>query len=62
MSRADTGIRTFPARPVSITPATDLGGVEVVKHGDLYLLTDAFGDIHPDSRGLGLFAGDTRIL
>ena len=42
--------------------ATDLGGVAVLKHGDLYLLTDPFGDIHRDSRGLGLYRGDTRIL
>ena len=27
--------------------------VQVLKHGNLYLLTDPFGDIHPDSRGLG---------
>ena len=26
------------------------------------LLTDQFGDIHADSRGLGLYLGDTRIL
>ena len=30
--------------------------------GNLYLLTDPFGDIHPDSRGLGLYDGDTRRL
>ena len=42
--------------------ATDLGGVGVLKHGNLYLLTDPFGDIHPDSRGLGLYDGDTRVL
>ncbi len=45
-----------------IVHATDLGGVEILKHGDLYLLTDPFGDIHLDSRGLGLYLGDTRIL
>ena len=55
-------LRTFPAPELTITPATDLGGVDVLKHGDLYLLTDPFGDIHPDSRGLGLYSGDTRIL
>ncbi len=42
--------------------ATDLGGVGVLKHGDLFLLSDSFGDIHPDSRGLGLYSGDTRVL
>lgn len=28
----------------------------------MFLVTDAFGDIHPDTRGLGLYDGDTRIL
>jgi glycogen debranching enzyme len=50
-----------PPRPL-IVPATDLGGVGVLKHGNLYLLSDAFGDIHPDSRGLGLYDLDTRVL
>ncbi|HEY3162792.1 MAG TPA: amylo-alpha-1,6-glucosidase [Candidatus Limnocylindrales bacterium] len=45
-----------------IQNATDLGSVQVLKHGNLYLLTDPFGDIHPDSRGLGLYHSDTRIL
>ncbi len=45
-----------------IVRATDLGSVQVLKHGNLFLLTDPFGDIHPDSRGLGLYDGDTRIL
>jgi glycogen debranching enzyme len=45
-----------------VVHATDLGGVAVLKHGDLYLLTDPFGDIHRDSRGLGLYRGDTRVL
>jgi glycogen debranching enzyme len=45
-----------------VVHATDLGGVAVLKHGDLYLLTDSFGDIHRDSRGLGLYRGDTRVL
>jgi len=55
-------VRFLPARSGPITKATDLGSVQVLKHGDLFLLTDAFGDIHPDSRGLGLYEGDTRIL
>jgi glycogen debranching enzyme len=45
-----------------IVPATDLGGVGVLKHGNLYLLSDPFGDVHPDSRGLGLYDLDTRVL
>ncbi len=48
--------------PVRIIPATDLGNVEVAKVGNLYLLTDQRGDIRPDSRGLGLYDLDTRVL
>src|SRR5574338_1595741 len=54
-------IQLPPPHPV-IVPATDLGGVAVLKHGNLYLLADAFGDIHADSRGLGLYDLDTRVL
>ena len=50
-----------PPHP-TIVPATDLGGVGVLKHGNLYLLSDQFGDVHPDSRGLGLYDLDTRVL
>ena len=53
---------TFPARPRPIVRATDLGSAQVLKHRDLFLLSDAFGDIHPDTRGLGLYDGDTRVL
>ncbi len=45
-----------------IVKATDLGSVQVLKEGNLYLLTDPFGDVHPDTRGLGLYDGDTRRL
>jgi glycogen debranching enzyme len=45
-----------------IVKATDLGSVQVLKQGNLYLLSDPFGDVHPDSRGLGLYEGDTRRL
>ncbi|HET7169846.1 MAG TPA: glycogen debranching N-terminal domain-containing protein [Candidatus Limnocylindrales bacterium] len=55
-------VRFLPVRPDPIVKATDLGSVQVLKHGNWYLLTDAFGDIHPDSRGLGLYHGDTRVL
>ncbi|HEX5591432.1 MAG TPA: glycogen debranching N-terminal domain-containing protein [Candidatus Limnocylindrales bacterium] len=57
-----TGVRWLPAPEPTIHPATDLGGVAVLKHRNLYLLTDAFGDIHPDGRGLGLYDLDTRVL
>jgi glycogen debranching enzyme len=52
----------LPPPNAAIVPATDLGGVGVLKHGNLFLLTDPFGDIHPDSRGLGLYDLDTRVL
>ncbi len=55
-------VRYIEPRVRPIVRATDLGSVQVLKHGNLYLLTDPFGDIHPDSRGLGLYHGDTRIL
>ncbi|MET0228037.1 MAG: glycogen debranching N-terminal domain-containing protein, partial [Actinomycetes bacterium] len=62
MTTEAASVRYLPARPTPIVRATDLGSVQVLKHGNLYLLTDPFGDIHPDSRGLGLYDGDTRIL
>ena len=34
-----------------IVKATDLGSVQVLKQGNQYLLTDPFGDVHPDTRG-----------
>ena len=52
-------VRPVPRR---IEKATDLGNVQVLKHANLYLLTDQFGDIHADGRGLGLYDGDTRRL
>src|SRR3954468_15192253 len=55
-------VRWFDPRPGPIEKATDLGSVQVLKHENLFLLTDQFGDIHADSRGLGLYLGDTRIL
>ncbi len=60
MPRART--RTIPAPTPTIVPATDLGRVEIAKHGNLYLLTDGQGDILQDGRGLGLYDLDTRIL
>ena len=57
-----TAIRFVPAPPVEVIVATDLGSVAVLKHGNLYLLTDQCGDIHPDTRGLGLYEGDTRLV
>src|SRR5687768_16980486 len=63
LDRADAArpVLLPPPRP-AIVPATDLGGVGVLKHGNFYLLSDPFGDVHPDSRGLGLYDLDTRVL
>ncbi|HUQ77690.1 MAG TPA: glycogen debranching N-terminal domain-containing protein [Patescibacteria group bacterium] len=61
-SRESGGVTFIEPRLTNIEQATDLGSVQVLKHGNLYLLTDPFGDIHPDSRGLGLYRSDTRIL
>jgi glycogen debranching enzyme len=55
-------VQFLPARVLPIVKATDLGSVQVLKHGNRFLLTDSFGDIHPDSRGLGLYHGDTRTI
>ena len=62
MPRKTREIRLVAPPDRVVVHATDLGGVGVLKHGDLFLLTDPFGDIHPDSRGLGLYSGDTRVL
>lgn len=53
---------TVPARPRPIVRAVDLGSTAVLRHGALTLVSDPFGDLHPDSRGLGLYLGDTRVL
>lgn len=58
----EAGVRSIAPPDVSIVPATDLGSVITLKHGDLYLLTDQFGDVRPDTRGLGLYRHDTRLL
>ncbi len=62
MPRRTREIRLVAPPDRVVVHATDLGGVGVLKHGDVFLLTDSFGDIHPNSRGLGLYAGDTRVL
>jgi len=56
------GVRYFDPRDTRIEKATDLGSVQVLKHGNLFMLTDQFGDIHADSRGLGLYRDDSRLL
>ena len=59
---ASPRLRTIPQPKPTILAATDLGSVEVAKHGNLYLLTDPRGDIRVDGRGLGLYELDTRVL
>lgn len=54
--------RVASARRSAVLRATDLTGVHVLKHDQLVLLTDAFGDVQMGSRALGLYQGDTRIL
>jgi glycogen debranching enzyme len=55
--------RTFlPPTPRRVIKATDLGATAVLRLGALTLVADPFGDLRPDSRGLGLYLGDTRIL
>ena len=56
------GVMFIEPREAQIEKATDLGSVQVLKHGNLFMLTDQFGDIHSDSRGLGLYRDDTRLL
>jgi len=45
-----------------VVRATDLTGVHILKHDNLFVLSDAYGDIHVDGRGLGMYSGDTRVL
>ncbi|HUG49333.1 MAG TPA: glycogen debranching N-terminal domain-containing protein [Candidatus Limnocylindria bacterium] len=51
-----------PIPQTAVRRATDLTGVHVLKHDDLFMLSDAFGDAQDDRRGLGLYHGDTRVL
>ena len=46
----------------AVVRATDLTGVHVLKHDNLFMLSNAHGDVRPDGRGLGLYDGDTRLL
>ncbi len=60
--RGAAGPRTFPPSEPTLIQAEDLGGVAVLKHGNLFLLSDARGDLVPNAQGLGLYDGDTRVL
>ncbi|MBX3028686.1 MAG: amylo-alpha-1,6-glucosidase [Chloroflexi bacterium] len=46
----------------AVQRATDLTGTLILKHDHLFLLSDPFGDVRSDQRGLGLYLGDTRML
>ncbi len=45
-----------------IQRATDLTGTLILKHDRCFLLSDPYGDVRRDQRGLGLYLGDTRVL
>jgi glycogen debranching enzyme len=53
---------TLPHVAPAIIPATDLGGLTVLKREGVFLLTGASGDVVPNSKGMGLYVGDTRVL
>jgi glycogen debranching enzyme len=66
-AEAATATEIFEPRDVDgvrpdIVRATDLTGVHVLKHENLFMLSSAHGDIRPDGRGLGLYDSDTRVL
>lgn len=62
MPEPSSQTRRVPHLPPKIIPATDLGGVAVLKRGAVFLLADSAGDVVPDARGLGLYLEDTRML
>ncbi len=61
MSR-QRGERHRGAPGEQVQRATDLTGTLVLKHDRCFLLSDAYGDVRRDQRGLGLYLGDTRVL
>jgi glycogen debranching enzyme len=66
-SRGGTGaageVFDAPAQADALIPrATDITGVLVLKHDRRFIMTDAYGDVQRDDRGLGLYVGDTRVL
>ena len=48
-------------RPSSCVQRTS-SGVHVLKHENVFMMSNAHGDIRPDDRGLGLYDSDTRCL
>src|SRR6059058_55748 len=61
-ARAAADARASESDQPEIVRATDLTGVHVLKHENLFVLSSAHGDIRPDGRGLGTYDSDTRIL
>ncbi len=55
-------VRYLPHDVPSISPATDVGGTAVLKHGSTFLVSDRSGDVVADACGLGLYVADTRML
>ena len=61
-ARRSTAASDVDGAHPQIVRATDLTGVHVLKHENLFMLSSAHGDIRPDGRGLGLYDSDTRVL
>ncbi|MEO6350632.1 MAG: glycogen debranching N-terminal domain-containing protein [Candidatus Limnocylindrales bacterium] len=61
-ARGSATAQRIPEGGPQIMRATDLTGVHILKHDNLFMLCDAYGDVHIDSRGLGLYERDTRVL
>lgn len=57
-----TGVLPTGTSGEPVQRATDLTGTLVLKHDRFFLLSDPYGDVRRDQRGLGLYLGDTRVL
>ncbi len=60
--RTDAGQEAERRIREHVQRATDLTGTLVLKHDRCFMLSDPYGDIRRDQRGLGLYLGDTRVL
>jgi glycogen debranching enzyme len=63
--RADLSPAAFEARVdmfAGPSEATDLAGAHLLKHGNVFMLSDDAGDVVRRRNGLGLYDGDTRML
>lgn len=61
-ARPSTAASDMGVAHPQIVRATDLTGVHVLKHENLFMLSSAHGDIRSDGRGLGMYDSDTRVL